>query len=70
MRDYPGACDNTLLIASRAKITIPMGDFLLPRFPVPEGHTEESYLRELVEAGARERYGDVALGRSAGAGRI
>jgi DNA polymerase-3 subunit alpha len=57
--DYPGACDNTLLIASRAKITIPMGDFLLPRFPVPEGHTEESYLRELVEAGARERYGDV-----------
>ena len=59
MTDYPGACDNTLLIASRAKITIPMGDFLLPRFPVPEGHTEESYLRELVEAGARERYGDV-----------
>ncbi|MBT8246442.1 MAG: DNA polymerase III subunit alpha, partial [Acidimicrobiia bacterium] len=57
--DYPGACDNTLLIASRVKTTLPIGDFLLPRFPVPEGHTEESYLRELVEAGARERYGDV-----------
>jgi DNA polymerase-3 subunit alpha len=55
---FPGACDNTLLIASRVKTTIPMGDFLLPRFPVPAGHTEESYLRELVEAGARERYGD------------
>jgi DNA polymerase-3 subunit alpha len=56
--EYPGACDNTLLIASRVKTNIPMGDFLLPRFPVPTGHTEESYLRELVEAGARERYGD------------
>jgi DNA polymerase-3 subunit alpha len=55
---YPEACDNTLLIASRVKTSIPMGDFLLPRFPVPGGHTEESYLRELVEAGARERYGD------------
>jgi len=55
---YPEACDNTLLIASRVKASIPMGDFLLPRFPVPGGHTEESYLRELVEAGARERYGD------------
>ncbi|MDH3606124.1 MAG: DNA polymerase III subunit alpha [Acidimicrobiia bacterium] len=56
--DYPGACDNTLLIASRVKTTIPMGDFLLPRFPVPDGHTEATYLRELVEAGARQRYGD------------
>ncbi|MGI9649473.1 MAG: DNA polymerase III subunit alpha [Acidimicrobiia bacterium] len=57
--DYPGACDNTLLIASRVKTTIPMGEILLPRFPVPGSQTEESYLRQLVEAGARERYGDV-----------
>jgi len=57
--DYPAACDNTLLIASRVKTNIPMGEILLPRFPVPGSHTEESYLRELVEAGARQRYGDV-----------
>jgi error-prone DNA polymerase len=29
----------------------------LPPFPVPAGHTEMSYLRELAFAGARDRYG-------------
>ncbi len=54
----PGACDNTLWIADRAKVELEFGNILLPRFPVPQGHTEESYLRELVERGARQRYGD------------
>ncbi|WP_054953566.1 error-prone DNA polymerase [Flaviflexus massiliensis] len=30
----------------------------LPPFPVPEGHTEASWLRELTYRGARQRYGD------------
>ncbi len=29
----------------------------LPPFDVPEGHTEDSWLRQLVMAGARDRYG-------------
>ncbi|MEZ4457279.1 MAG: error-prone DNA polymerase [Gemmatimonadales bacterium] len=29
----------------------------LPRFKVPEGHTDDSFIRELVYAGARERWG-------------
>ncbi len=29
----------------------------LPPFDVPDGHTEDSWLRSLVMAGARERYG-------------
>lgn len=29
----------------------------LPPFPVPEGHTEATWLREIVERGARDRYG-------------
>jgi DNA polymerase-3 subunit alpha len=56
--EFPGACDNTLWVAERAHVEIPMGDILLPKFPVPAGETESSYLRELVLAGARERYGD------------
>ena len=56
--DYPGACDNTLLIAERAAVTMDFGKILLPHFPVPEGRTEAAYLRELVEEGARFRYGD------------
>jgi DNA polymerase-3 subunit alpha len=57
-RDYPGACSNTLLIAERVDHKIEFGNILLPQFPVPAGHTEKSYLAELVLQGARERYGD------------
>ena len=31
----------------------------LPNFPVPPGYDDDSFLRELVYAGARERWGDV-----------
>ena len=55
---YPDACDNTLLIAERAKVVLDFGRILLPQFPVPTGHTEQSYLQELVYQGAHRRYGD------------
>ncbi len=55
---FPGACDNTLLIAERAELSLEFGKILLPQFPVPAGHDEGSYLRELVMGGARQRYGD------------
>ncbi len=55
---YPGACDNTLLIAERAKVEFEFGRILLPQFPVPTGETEMSYLEKLVYDGARARYGD------------
>jgi DNA polymerase-3 subunit alpha len=56
--EYPGACSNTLLIAERVDHEIEFGNILLPQFPVPAGHTEKSYLEELVLGGARRRYGD------------
>lgn len=56
-RDYEGACDNTLLIAERADVSFEFDKIILPAFPCPEGYTEESYLRELVMEGARERWG-------------
>ena len=55
--EYPGACDNTLWIAERASVDIEFGRILLPSFPVPSGETEVSYLRKLVDTGARERCG-------------
>ncbi|HEX5671526.1 MAG TPA: DNA polymerase III subunit alpha, partial [Acidimicrobiia bacterium] len=55
---YPDACDNTLLIADRAKVDLDFGRILLPQFPVPPGHTEQSYLKDLVYQGARRRYGN------------
>jgi DNA polymerase-3 subunit alpha len=54
---YPGAADNTLLIAERVDFDIEFGRILLPRFDVPKGHTEDTYLRHLVLEGAAQRYG-------------
>jgi DNA polymerase-3 subunit alpha len=55
--DYPEACDNTLLIAERANVEIEFGKPELPAFPVPAGHDEDTYLRELTLEGAKDRYG-------------
>jgi DNA polymerase III subunit alpha len=57
--EYPGACDNTLLVAERADVTIEFGNILLPSFPVPDGKTEREYLTELVYEGAASRYGEI-----------
>ncbi|GAA1792147.1 DNA polymerase III subunit alpha [Planosporangium flavigriseum] len=56
--EIPGACDNTLEIAER------IGDYsavfaprnLMPRFPVPAGETEESFLRAEVHRGLARRF--------------
>ncbi len=55
---FPEACDSTLAIAERAKVDLDFGRILLPQFPVPPGHDEQSYLEKLVYEGARRRYGD------------
>ena len=55
--EFPDACDNTLWIAERAEVRLDFDRLLLPYFPVPDGYTSVSYLRELVTEGARRRYG-------------
>jgi DNA polymerase-3 subunit alpha len=55
--ELPEACDNTLWIAERSDVEIAFDNAVLPSFPVPQGHDEDSYLRELVMEGAQERYG-------------
>jgi DNA polymerase-3 subunit alpha len=53
------ACDNTLLIAERCEVGFTEGNgTYMPRFPVPEGHTEETWFRQEVESGLRRRYPD------------
>ena len=42
--EFPEACDNTLLVAERVDVTFTEGQDLMPRAPVPEGETEESWL--------------------------
>lgn len=54
-RDYPGACDNTLLIAERCEIGFEKRD-LMPRFPVPEGETEASWFEKEVLNGVASHF--------------
>ncbi len=55
-RDFPAACDNTLLIAERCNVAFAEGRNLMPRFAVPEGETEETLFVKEVEAGLQRRY--------------
>ncbi|TQL48140.1 DNA polymerase III alpha subunit [Homoserinimonas aerilata] len=57
-RDHPEACDNTLLIAERCDVTFDEGANFMPRFPVPEGETEESWFVKEVDKGLHYRYPD------------
>jgi DNA polymerase-3 subunit alpha len=54
--DVPEAIENTLLIAERCEVDLSFQEYHLPHFPVPEGKTPKSYLRELCEKGIQKRY--------------
>ncbi len=55
-RDLPSACDNTLLIAERCDVTFDTSANYMPRFPAPEGETEDSLFVREVWAGLDRRY--------------
>jgi DNA polymerase III subunit alpha len=57
-KDLPESCDNTLLIAERCNVTLREGENLLPRFEVPQGESEDSWLRTLSHEGLQSRLGD------------
>jgi DNA polymerase III subunit alpha len=64
-KDYPEVITNTKAIADRCNITIELGKILIPKFPVPKGETEKSYLDKLVYAGLAWRYGGKTEGEAA-----
>jgi DNA polymerase-3 subunit alpha len=55
-RDYPEACDNTLLIAERCEVAFNEDANLMPRYDVPDGETEASWFVKEVERGLHKRY--------------
>ncbi|PYM90795.1 MAG: DNA polymerase III subunit alpha [Candidatus Rokuibacteriota bacterium] len=55
--ELPEACRNTLAVAERCNLTLDFGEFHLPRYVVPEGHTLDSFFHEQAHAGLRRRYG-------------
>ncbi len=58
LKDYPPeAITNTLEIANRCNLKLDYGKSVMPEYEVPEGHTNDSYLKELCYEGLREKYG-------------
>lgn len=58
-RSYEEALLNTKKIADLCDVKIKFGQRLLPKYPVPQGETSDSFLRKLCEEGAKKKYGTV-----------
>ena len=56
-KDLPEAYRNTLAVSERCKLELGFGQFHLPNYDVPAGHTLDSYLEHLATEGLARRYG-------------
>jgi DNA polymerase-3 subunit alpha len=54
--DYPEALANTLEIARRCRVDFEFGVNRLPRYPLPEGQTDDGFLAEICLRGLDDRY--------------
>ena len=64
---WPGTVAQTAEIAAACAFDLRLVAPRLPDFPVPDGHTEQTWLVELVRRGATERYGERGAERVSGA---
>ena len=53
--DLPVALENTVHLAERCNLELTLGEYVLPAFPVPEGKTEEQFVRAKASAGLDAR---------------
>ncbi len=61
--DIPGAIENSRRIADSIDLDIPLGEYNLPKFPIPENSISSSpddYLHKLCIKGLNERYGTIS----------
>ncbi len=61
LKDFPPeAITNTLEIANRCNLELDFGESVMPKYEVPAGHTNESYLKELCYQGLQEKLGELS----------
>jgi len=60
--DLPEALSNTVELSSRLEFTLEALGYEFPRYPVPEGETMMSFLRERTREGFQKRYGRADTG--------
>ena len=53
--DLPEALENSVEIARRCNFTLRLGENFLPAYPIPQGHTVESFLRTEAQTGLDKR---------------
>ena len=56
LAEFPEACDNTVEVAEKCNVVLER-DSILPKFPLPEGETDETWFRKRVQEGLEQRYG-------------
>jgi error-prone DNA polymerase len=66
---YPGTVERAAALGHELAFDLELIAPRLPDFPIPEGHTEMSWLRHLAEQGAIRRYGARGAERVKGAWR-
>jgi DNA polymerase-3 subunit alpha len=54
--DWPDTLSNTVELAERCNVEIPLHQRLIPTFPCPDGKKQEDYLCDLVREGLNRRY--------------
>ncbi len=55
--DFPDAVKNSLRVAEMCQgVELKLGTPMLPNFPIPEGHTIETYFRKVSEDGLEARF--------------
>src|SRR2546428_1520518 len=59
-RDLPEAIENTSRLAERLTFSLENLGYEFPEFPVPVGHSMDSFLRTIVWFGAQQRYAAVS----------
>src|SRR5215831_7096916 len=58
--DLPEAIENTLRLAERLKFSLENIGYEFPEYPVPVGHSMDSFLRTIVWFGAQQRYAAIS----------
>ena len=53
--DIPSAIENTVHIAKRCNVTLRLGEYFLPDYPIPDGFTIDTYFAHLSKEGLEER---------------
>ena len=60
-RDRPDAVANTLRLAERLQFSLENLGYDFPDYPVPDGHSMDSFLRTITLFGAQQRYAAISL---------